>query len=91
MGLDEEVNGPRLPVHQYVASVAEVARGNASAAPLIAFYSLDAEEQAQTQTLIDAVEGGQLTRIEVHDVLLMAESGAPPYTTVIAVETRLGL
>lgn len=91
MGEDPEVYGKKLPVHQYVAAVAEVARGSATAAPLVAKFDLDATEQAQTQALINAVTGGTLTRVEVHDVLLMAEQRLPPYTSVAAVESRLGL
>jgi hypothetical protein len=87
MGLDPDTNGPKLPVHQYFAAVAERKRGEITDQQVIEAFSLASDEIVDTTTLVQ----GSLTREEMHDVCCMAEQRIPPYNTEAAVETRLGL
>lgn len=86
MGLAE----PKLHVHQFYALAAETVRGHFTGAQAGALLGLDVDEQAEAQTLIQRVTGGQLTAEEVHQVLILAEEGLG-YATVAEVKTRLGV
>jgi formyltetrahydrofolate hydrolase len=83
MGLEE----PKIPVHQFQATIAEWARGSITG--------------AQAQVILSA-RGGQVLSsaevaaramrlIEIDQVFLLAEYGVTPYNTAAAVRARLGI
>ena len=82
---------PPIPVHQFIAAAAEVAKGNMTNNQAKTAFGLSTAEGNEALTLIARVQNGQLTRTEIHDVLLLAETRIPPYDTVAAVKTRLGV
>lgn len=77
----------KLPVHQFLAALAEVRRGEVTRAQLIAGFSLDASEEEQLDTFISRMAADSISREEVHDVLMLAENG---FRTPAQVLTRLG-
>jgi hypothetical protein len=92
---------PKIPVHQFMASVAEQQRGNqnpagtrTTAAMVIAAFALDATEQVEAQDLI-ARFPTNINAEQVHNVLMMAERGVGPFTRdatgAQAVRTRFGV
>lgn len=81
---------PKIPVHQFMAAMAERQRGRTNNAQLASVFNLSAAEQQELATLRDRVLGGQVTPAEIHDVLMLAEAGMG-YTTAQAVKTRLGV
>lgn len=87
MGIDPEMNGARIAVHQYFAAVAERKRGEITSQQVIDAFDLAPDEVADTTNLV----ASSMTREEMHDVCCMAEQFIPPYNTVTAVRTRLGL
>jgi len=94
MGLYERLlrlQEPRIPVHQFVACAAEVSRGNMSSVQARNAMNLSAAEGTEANALIARVMSAALSRVEVHDVLMLAELRIPPFDTVAAVKTRLGV
>ncbi len=106
MGIDEEVNGPKIPVHAFQAISSEWARGRITAdqANTAVIHNsgqgLSAAERAEAQALVSTVPGGSTTaqqvqralrQIEIDQVLLLADNQTPPYDTAAAVRARLGL
>lgn len=94
MGIYErmmQIDAPNIPVHLFVAVVAEHAKGNMTNNQARTALNLSAAEGNEAIALSARVQGGQLTRTEVHDVLLIAWDKHPPYDTVAAVKTRLGV
>lgn len=82
---------PKLPVHQFMAMVAEVVRGHVTQQQAIDAFTLATDEITDTTTLAQRVTSAALTEQEVHDVLLLAERQIVPYATVVAVKARLGV
>lgn len=82
---------PRIPVHQFIAACAEVSRGNMSNVQARTALNLSAAEGTEANALIARVTSAALSRVEIHDVLLLAETRTPPFDTVAAVKTRLGV
>lgn len=80
---------PALPVHQFVAAAAEVARGIVTANTAAGWFGLSGTEKTEAQTLINRCEpSGPLTRVIIHDALLLMEVG---FRTVAETKTRLGV
>lgn len=94
MGIYErmmQLQDPNIPVHTFIAVVAEHAKGNMTNNQARTALNLSAAEGNEAITLSARVQSGALTRTEVHDVLLIAWDRIPPYDTVAAVKTRLGV
>lgn len=94
MGLYERLMNleqPRIPVHPFMAIVAEFKRGNLTQAAALALLGLSASEITEIAALITRVNNNQLTAIEIHDVLMLAEGRYNGYETVAKVKTRLGV
>jgi hypothetical protein len=102
MGLEE----PKIPVHQFQATIAEWARGSITGAQAQVILSarggqvLSSAEVAEAQALVATVPtGGQAAQvaaramrlIEIDQVFLLAEYGVTPYNTAAAVRARLGI
>jgi hypothetical protein len=92
---------PKIPVHQFQATLAEFGRNrlnSAQAQAIIEFVSgssLDAAGVTEAQTLLGTVTGSATARLarvtEIDHILLLAESRAPGYDTVALVKSRLGV
>ena len=94
MGLYERllrIEEPPIPVHTFVAVAAEWAKGNMTNNQARTALALSAAEGNEAQTLVSRVTGGFVSRTELHDVLLISETRIPPFHTVAAVKTRLGV
>lgn len=69
----------KIPVHSFMAALAELKRDapGVDIARIAAFgeFDLDAGEQATLQTFVDNIFGDVISREQVHDVLLLGESG----------------
>ena len=98
MGLYERIIGseqPKISPHQILALFGEVARGQIAKAQAQAVLQLSPGEILEAETLFGTFTGTVsnkvLRAIEVHDVLLLAESRSAPYDTVAAVKSRLGV
>jgi hypothetical protein len=87
MGLDD----PKLPVHQFMAMVGERVRNQVTTQQVVDAFALSPDEVTDATTLTQRVTSAALNKDEVHDVLLLAERLTPPYDTVAAVKTRLGV
>ena len=77
-----------LPVHQFMAALAEYKRGAVTGAQVVAAFNLNANEAISLQEFLDGLTLNQLDRAIIHDVLLLGESG---HYTINFVKTRLGL
>lgn len=75
----------KLPVHQFMAGLAEVQRGHITKQQLIVEFNLNQAEQQQLNTWLNT---GNTDRLEVHDILLLGENGNYPLSFV---QSRLGL
>ena len=95
MGLYERLlrlEEPRIPVHAFMAALAERKRGRVTANQIISVFGLDptaTTEAAALNARFDDVVS-PLTGTEVHDVLLLADAGLA-YTTPTALKNRLGV
>jgi hypothetical protein len=86
-----DLEDPRIPVHAFMAVVAEFKRGRLTQPQAVALLGLSAPEQTEAAALITRVTNNLLTAIEIHDVLLLAEGRYAGYDTVALVKTRLGV
>jgi hypothetical protein len=96
MGLYERIlrlEEPKIPVHAFMAAMAEIRRGHGTRNQFVTIFQLDAAAQADLDVIITRFSGGNpLTGVELHDVLLLADAKAVPvYKTVAALKTRLGV
>lgn len=80
----------RLPVHQFMACLAEAKRGapGVNVTTIGAFFELTPGEITSLQEFYDNFNGSQFTREQIHDVLMMGEYGI---YTVQNVKNRLNL
>lgn len=83
----------KIPVHSFMAFMAEIIRGEATKAELITAFSLTSGEQTELDILV--AKGGSLLasqRFEyarvLHDMLLLSEDGLR-YTTPGAFNSRI--
>ncbi len=71
---------PKIPVHQFMAAVAEAVRGQVTRAQIITAFGLRVEDEADLDFLITKVgtlavaEKFEFTRV-LHDILLLGETG----------------
>jgi hypothetical protein len=92
---------PKIPVHQFQATLGEFARNRmngAQAQAAIEFVSgapLDQTATAEAQTLLGTVSGSATARLarvtEIDHVLMLAEVGVSGYNTAALLKTRLGV
>lgn len=78
----------KLPVHQFMAELAELQRGEILVAKMYADFDLDATEQTQLDNFIIEMTGGNFNREEFHDVMMMGEKG---FYSEAEILTRLGI
>lgn len=103
MGLYERIMGtelPRVPVHQFMAAMQEYVLGQMTGAQATAAFNLSPGEQTQALALRDRLLAEssassnlqrRLKALEFENVLILASTRIPPYDTVAAVTTRLGV
>jgi hypothetical protein len=66
---------PKLPVHQWMAGLAEVKRGHITQAQFISAFSLSPAEVTELATWASRLTGGSIARDDIHDVLMLLEYG----------------
>lgn len=82
---------PHIPVHAFMAAMAEQRRGRVTGAQVATAFELDASAQQDAIALQNRFSGGNpITGVELHDILLLADAGLA-YTTVAALKNRLGV
>lgn len=85
-----------IPVHYFFSAIVDYATGDTTRVQIVNHWSLDAEAEANLDTLCDAIDAlsGKTNKlafgIELHAVMMFAEAGAK-YTAKSAFKTRLGL
>lgn len=79
---------PKIPVHQFMAALAEYKRSALTGAQIVSAFGLSAGETTALQSFLDNLDGATIDRGLVHDVLLLAENG---YYTKSVVQSRLGV
>ncbi len=77
----------KLPVHQFMGELAEIRRGESTRAQLISEFNLSTPEETQLDLLIAQMAADNVSRAEVHDVLLLGEYGLRTEAQVL---TRFG-
>jgi len=85
-----------IPVHYFFAAMIDYMAGETTRAQIIGAWDMDADAQADLNTLCDHIDG--LNKIEdklrfaeeLHAVMMLTE-GELKYTTKSAFATRLGL
>ena len=89
-------DGPdKIGVHQFMAAMAELIRGQVSRADVIAFFEMSGTDITQLDALIAKGQAMSVAErfkyaLELHDVLLLAEAGHR-YTTVGELRARLDI
>jgi hypothetical protein len=88
-------DGTKIGVHQFMAAMGELARGEVTRAQVIAAFNLVGPDVTQLDTLIAAAQAMPAAdrfkfSLEMHDVLLLGEAGLV-YATPATLATRLGL
>lgn len=79
-----------ISAHMFMAALGEVQRGEMSNAQAVAAFNLDAQEQTEALAILDKMNVGGLTRVMLHDVLLLTADHIAPYDDEAAVKARLG-
>ena len=79
---------PKLPVHEFMAGLAEYKRGAITGAQVVSAFNLSGTEATQLQGFLDNLDGDTISRELIHDVLLLGEGG---YYTKTQVKNRLGV
>lgn len=96
MALYDRLKGgeePKLPIHSFVAGLAEVQRGVVTRAQFIAAFGITVAEEADLDALINKATSLPAARrhefrTAMHDWLLLAETGHA-YTTQAAFVNRV--
>jgi len=106
MGLYERLLGvdpdnPKIPIHGFASTMAEVARGQltgAQAQTAIGQFSgapLTAAEAAEATTLLNTITGTGTAKLarakEIDDTLILGEHRVVQYDTAAELKTRLGV
>ncbi len=65
----------KLPVHTFMAALAEYKRGVITQQNIIDAFGLDSAEGIQLQNFLDNLDGNTIDRTLIHDVLLLGEAG----------------
>jgi len=81
---DEE----KLPVHQFMAALAEYKRGAVTGAQLATAFDLTPEEATALQNFLSNLDSDTINRALIHDVLMLGEYGL---YTLNQVKSRLGV
>lgn len=79
---------PKLPIHQFMAALAEYKRTSITGQQVIDAFGLDAGEATALSEFLDNLDGDTIDRAKIHDVLLLGETGLYPKAKV---KTELGL
>lgn len=79
---------PKLPVHQFMAALAEYKRAAITGPQIVSAFDLSAGEATSLQDFLDNLDSVAIDRSMIHDVLLLAEAG---YYTKAQVQARLGV
>jgi hypothetical protein len=84
-----------IGVHYLRAALGDYATGNTTKAQIVSAFSLDSEAEADLTVLCNAIDskaalGKAAFLLELHDVMMIAESGLK-YATKAAFKTRMGL
>lgn len=79
---------PKLPVHQFMAAMAEYKRGSVTGAQVISGFGLSGAEATNLQDFLTNLDTDVINRQKIHDVLMLAEAGFYPKAKV---KTELGL
>lgn len=91
MGLLDRLAGseePKIAVHTFMALLAEFKRGHITGQQAIQYLELSDSEVQEAQALIARINAGAVDRADIHDVLLLLETGA--YTKSIAQNRLMG-
>ena len=75
-----------IPVHAYLAHLAEVVRGSVTSGDFSTYWNLDATEQANMTTMFNRIQADTIQRELVDDVLTLYEAGVYDQATAL---TRL--
>lgn len=86
--LEPQPGEQKIPVHQFMAALAEYKRGAVTGAQVVAKFNLDAGETTQLQNWLDNLDGDTINRQLIHDVLMLGETGLYSQAQVVA---RLGV
>lgn len=78
----------KLPVHEFMAALAEYKRGAVTGPQVVTAFGLSAQEATAPQTFLNNLDGNSIDRAMIHDVLLLGEGG---YYTEAQVKARLGV
>jgi hypothetical protein len=78
MALIDRVLGqeePKLPVHQFMAALAEYKRGAITGAQVVSAFNLSQAETTQLQSFLSRLDSNNLSREMIHDILMLGEYG----------------
>jgi hypothetical protein len=79
---------PKLPVHEFMAALAEYKRGAVSKAQIVSAFDLSAGEATALDAYLSALDADTIDRTLIHDVLMLGEG---EYYTKAQVQSRLGV
>lgn len=88
-------NEPKIGVHSFYAALAEFAAGEFTRAEIVGHFELDEADDTELGVLIDAYTAAPNNRKQeflefIHRIFILAEVGAPGYTTGVALNARIG-
>lgn len=81
-------SGDKLPVHQFMAGLAEYKRGAVTKAQIVAAFDLSADEATALDEWLTNLDADTIDRALIHDVLMLAEEDR---YTIAQVKARLGI
>lgn len=65
----------KIPVHQFMAALAEYKRGSINGSHVVAAFNLNSTETTALQKFLDNLDNDSINRAKIHDVLLLGERG----------------
>lgn len=78
----------KLPVHTFMAALAEYKRGAITGQQVIDAFELSGTEATSLQKFLDNLDGDSINRALIHDILLLGEAG---HYTESQAKARLGI
>jgi hypothetical protein len=91
MGLED----PKISVHEFAASCFEIVFGPRTVQQTKTYYKMDAAAQAEFDSLMSTVKGTDMKRFRTifmfEQVFILAEHGAPLYSTPSKIRIRLNI
>ncbi len=75
-------NEERLPVHQFMAALAEYKRGAITGTQVASAFNLSAGETTALQEFLDNLDTSTIDRAKIHDVLMLGSYGLYTITKV---------